>query len=194
MTGKKLRMKTAVILLVLIALGMGCVQQTPQNSTEITEITLPGHPTYVFSNDVRTALKYNTSFEDDIGHAIRQSGHLNIIFNGSSTEDDAYFSVVLYNVIEKIQTFFVYEGGLMKVDTYYSINNTWYSAGNDTIPYANITALASPIIEIRGPHTGALENSITFNGRRILIQGQSYGNLTLAGDKLALIVMGVKQV
>jgi hypothetical protein len=197
MTGKKLMMKIevfAAIMLIFVIVGSGCVEQSPQNTTEITEITIPGHPIYVFSNDVRTALKYNVTYEDDIRHAVLQSGHMNVIFNGSSAEDDTYFSVVLYNVVQKIQTFFVYEGGLMKFDTYYSVNDTWYGTQNNTIPKENITSLKPPIIEIRGPNTGATSNEITFDGRKILIQGQTYKNLTLAGDKLALIVMGIKRV
>ena len=173
------------ILLVIVLLISGCVQQ----QQPVTEVTIPGHPTYTFSNPIDEALKYPVGNEIEIVRSILKSKELNIVFNGSSAEDDAYFQAVLYNIVTKLQTFFVYQGSILRVQTFYFIGDQWYNlTSNTTAP--DIEGLT---IWIRGPNTGATENSIKLENSTIYIQGLTYKNLTLAGDRLVLAALGVQK-
>jgi len=180
-------MKSAALLLVVIFAIAGCVQQTGQ----ITEITLPGHPVYTFSADVRDSLKYPVSDKEAIRQALLGADKINIIFDGSDAEDNKYFQVVLYNLVTKMQTFFVYEGKIVDFRTYYFIGDQWYNSTGGTIAKPEIEGAS---IWVKGPNTGGIDNSIIYFDNKIYLQGTTYGNLTLAGDKLALIVLGVERV
>jgi hypothetical protein len=50
------------------------------------------------------------------------------------------------------------------------------------------------VIWLVGPNTGAKETAVNIDGNIIYIQGTSYENLVLAGDKFALIVMGIERI
>src|SRR3989338_6133802 len=168
-----IQMKSAAFLLVVIFAIAGCVQQTGP----ITEITLHGHPTYTFSTDVMDALKYHVSDKEAIRQALLGANKIDIIFDGSDAEDNKYFQVVLYNLVTKMQTFFVYEGKIVDFRTYYFIGDQWYNAtGNTTKP-----RIEGTLIWVKGPHTGAVDNSIIYFDNTIYLQGTTYGNLTLAG-------------
>ena len=173
------------ILLITVLIIAGCVQEQPKN--QITEVSIPGHPVYTFSNPINEAMKYSITDKDEIHQAILKTRNLNIVFNGSSVEDNTYFQVVLFNVVTKIQTFFVYEHTLLRVNSYYFIGDQWYNLTNTT----SMPNLTGTTLWVKGPNTGATENSLSFANNTIYLQGLSYKNLTLAGDRLVLLVLGV---
>ncbi|MCX6815951.1 MAG: hypothetical protein NT120_03805 [Candidatus Aenigmarchaeota archaeon] len=186
---KKTKNILILIIIVIAAYFLISAYTTPQTK-KITEITLPDQPNtvYTFSSDVRDALRYPASSTDNIRYVLFNSNKINIVFNGTSAEDDTYFYTVIFNTIWKMQQFFVNNGKLVDFQQFYFINGTWYVSANETTVKPNITG---PIIWIRGPNTGALNNSIELINNTIFLQGTTYGNLTLAGDKLALITLGV---
>lgn len=174
------------MLLAFVVFLAGCTQQQEQ-----TDVQIPGHPVvYSFSNPIKEALKYPVTEKDEIRTMILSSRNMNVIFDGSSAEDNKYFQVVLYNIVTKIQTFFVYEGVLMRFNTYYFIGDKWYNSTDET----ERPDLSGLTLWIKGPDTGATGNSVSFADNTIFVQGMNYKNLTLAGDRLVLLVIGVEKI
>jgi hypothetical protein len=188
--------KILIIIFVVSAFVIvsGC---TGQNAP-ITEITIPGHgqQIYQFSYDIRESQAITSDDPLLISLAAANADNINIVFDASSSKDNSYFQVIIINIIQKITTYYSYEGKVfVDFPVYYYIDvngtRTWYNKTNEEIqkPDLNETTLW-----LLGPSTGASETSVTLDGNIIYIQGTSYKNLTLAGDKFALIVMGIKEV
>ena len=167
-----------IILLVFIS---GCVQQT-----EIREITIPGHANqvYVFSFDIRESIKVKAPDEAAVRNLLRTDS-INILYNGTNEQDLAYFNVALFNIREKLRTFYTYDGILLKFYPFY------YTA-NELVNFSN-ASISNPTIEIRGPNTGATETSVTINNATVLVQGTSSRNLQLAADRLVLAVFDIDE-
>lgn len=183
-------MKPLIILsILLIVFASACVQQTP-----ITEITIPGHPVYTFSNDVRESLQVKADNSDGIRKLISSTRHLTVVFDGSDAKDNGSFGVVAFNIITKLQTYFVYEGQILAVDSYYYIGEQWFGTVNNTNTQVERPGLTDPVIWLKGPSTGANETSVLLDGNIIFVQGLTHKDLTLAGDRLTLIVLGIERV
>ena len=176
-----------IILIVSILSISGCV-----NEEEIKELRIPGHGNHIyqFSHDIREALKVPVNDPIAIKKSVWQSDRLNIIFNGSSKQDNAYFQVVAINIVSKLQTFFAYEGKLLQFPVFYYENGKWFNSTEEiTIP-----DLEGANLWLVGPNTGAMDTSLFSVDNVIYLQGTSYKNLTLAGDKFALIIMGIDKI
>ncbi|MBI2076687.1 MAG: hypothetical protein HYT72_05570 [Candidatus Aenigmarchaeota archaeon] len=174
-------MKFLGILIVVIALISGCVQQT-----ELREITIPGHANqvYVFSYDIRESIKVQAPDEAAIRNLLRTDS-INILYNGTNEQDLAYFNVALFNIREKLRTFYTYDGILLKFYPFYYTTNELVNFSNASI--------SNPTIEIRGPDTGATETSVILNGKTVLVQGTTSRNLQLAADRLVLAVFDIDE-
>ncbi|MBI2971259.1 MAG: hypothetical protein HYY37_02455 [Candidatus Aenigmarchaeota archaeon] len=171
-------------LLVALVLVAGCTSPAP-----VKEITIPGHGSqvYVFTHDIREASKVPANDETGIRSLFTQADAITIVFDGSSSTDNGYFQVVSINVIDKLRTYFAYEGKVMRFSPAYYLGDTWYDADGE-IEKPNLT----DALWLMGPDTGAAETSLTLDGSIVYLRGTSYKNLTLAGDKLALVVMNVR--
>lgn len=167
-------------MLAVIILVSGCVQQQ-----ELREITISGqgNQVYVFSYDIRESVKVKSSNETSIRSLLRTDS-INILYNGTNEQDLAYFNVALFNIREKLRTFYTYNGILLKFYPFYYTVNELVNFSNESI--------SNPTIEIRGPNTGATETSVTVNGT-ILVQGTTSRNLQLAADRLVLVVFGIDE-
>jgi hypothetical protein len=177
-----------MIILASIVIISGCTEEQ-----KITELKIPGHgnQVYVFSNDIREVLKVPVSDPIEIQQLVWQSDRLNIIFNGSSQQDNAYFQVVAVNIVFKLQTFFAYEGKILQFPVFYYENDNWFNSTGDKLTVLN---LEGANLWLLGPDTGAKSTSLYSLDNIIYLQGTDYKNLTLAGDKFALIVMGVDSI
>lgn len=173
-------MKKILIGLVVLVFIAGCTEQQP-----ITEISIPGHGNqiYTFTNDIREALRVKTNDPEGIKSTGKTLTKINIVFDGSNTQDNAYFRVVLINIGAKLPTYYAYEGRLVTFDSYYFIGDKWYNATSEEITKPNFT---ETVLWLSGPST-ANETSLTLKGNIIYLRGDSYKGLTLAGDKLVLL-------
>ena len=179
----------SAFLAILIILVSGCVQQE-----EIKEITIPGHGSqvYQFSYDVRESIKVRSSGEDAISSLLRNADRMSIIFNGTSREDNGYFSAVAFNILAKLQAFYAYEGKLLSdIAVYYYDESGWHNKTGAAVEKPDLTDAS---IWLLGPHTGANGTSVSIDGSVIYVQGTSLKNIAMAGDKLALIAMDISSV
>jgi len=176
------------IIIIFVALASGCTE----NNTEIKEIAISGHGSqvYTFANDIREALKVSVNEPIEIKRIFATNSNFVLVFDGSDSQDNAYFRVVLINM-NKIPTYYAYEGRVLSFEYYYYIGDNWY---NDTDGNITRPAFAKPVIWLKGPATGATETSLKLENNIIYLQGTSYKNLTLAGDKLTLLSFGIDNI
>ncbi len=175
--------------ILIIVLISGCTQQQP-----ITEISIPGHPIYAFSNDVRESLQVRTSDPDGIRRLVLISRNITVVFNGSDENDNGIFQVAAFDTVTRLQTYFVYEGVILSVASSYYIGDQWFSIVNGTSMPVAMPEFTGPVIWLKGPATGANETSVTLDKNIIIVQGITQKGVTLAGDRLSLVVLGVERV
>jgi len=182
-------MKIAYILLpILIVLAAGCVQQ---EDTQIREISIQGHAeSYTFSNDLRDVLE--VPINDPAG--IREqffSSNVNFVFDGSSRQDNAYFTVTMTNIMAKVPPYMAYEGRIIEFTPYYFVGDIWYDRKGEEIEKPE---LQGPVLRLKGPSTGAEDTSVRIENATITVQGTDYINIVLAGDRLVLAVMNIDAI
>jgi len=182
-----------VILSVLAVIFVtACTQQQP-----VYEITIPGHGSqiYSFGQDVRQSLQIPISNELPIMQKIYSAKTINFVFDGS-TEDTPLFQIVLFNTVERFQTFFAYEGKFLGADNfqgYYFIENQWYNKTNHEIEEP-VFANDGVVLWLRGPNTGAKTNQVQLDGNIIYVDGIDRKNIEMSADRLTLAVFGINSV
>ena len=180
--------KFIVAILFAVVLVAGCTQQKP-----VTELTIPGHGSevYTFSNDIREALKVKTNDPQGVKDVGANLQHINIVFNGTNKHDNGYFSAVLISIINKVSLYYAYEGKVIYFDSYYFLDDKWYNSTNEIIEKPN---LSDTILWLKGPSTGANETSLVLVNNTVYLSGTDYKGLTLAGDKLVLLLFGIEKI
>jgi|GEM_PF-1816485 len=169
----------------------GCINQE-EPKKELRKFTKDGVE-YIFNNNIYDSLNISIQDEQYVKASIDSAQSIIIAFNGSSLEDNSYFSVVSYNVVEKLKNYFVYSKGQINID-FKAID----IEQNKTIPGG------ATLIFLRGPNTGARGTSVYYDGNCIvnnvsiasfnsciMVQGTDYKNFSLAADKLILSVLNV---
>ena len=146
---------------------------------------------YVFSNNIYNTLN-STVIEDKqyIKNALDSPVSVVIAFNGSSAEDNSYFSVVSYNLVDKLKNYYVYSKA--KIVKFAAID----LQQNKTISKGNT------IIFFQGPNTGAKNSSVYYDNacvidgavvstfsRCIIVQGTDYAGLVKASERLVLHII-----
>jgi len=178
-------MRYELVLLVLVFIS-ACVQQP----VPITDIRISGHgeQIYQFSYDIRESVSVKAEAEQQIRGLLINSSKLSIIFN-SSAEDNVVFQVVVFNIAAKLPTYFSYEGKLLHIDAfYYKEDGYLYNKSEERVEMPS-----NARIMLLGPNTGAEETSVSLDGNTVILQGVTRKDIVLAGDKLALIVMGIDE-
>lgn len=178
---------TILLLFVVVVLISGCAQQQP-----VTEVYIPGHgnQVYTFSNDLREALLVKTNDPEGIKAIGKNLIRMNIVFGGSSSQDNAYFQVVLTNIGAKVPVYYSYEGRLVYFDSYYFLGDKWYNSSNEEIARPSFTSIT---LWLSGPSTSN-ETSLMLVNSTIFLSGKDYKGLTLAGDKFVLLLFGIDKV
>lgn len=173
-------MRILVVLAALVFIS-ACVQQTP-----ITEITLEGQgdQVYVFSYDIRESVKVKSADESSIRNLLGSTDSINLVYNDTQ-EDLPVFNVALFNIREKLRTYDAYQGVVLKFYPFYHTPDGLVNFSNASVN--------NPSVEIKGPNTGAVETSVTLNGRTILAQGTDSRSVQLAADKLVLIFFDIDE-
>lgn len=182
-------MKKINVILVIMAVALisGCASQQP-----VTEITIPNHGSqvYAFANDIREALKFRANDPEGIKQIGNDFIVMNIVFNGANVTDNAYFRVVIFDLLTKLNTYYNYEGKYVAFNTFYYINDQWYNYTGGEIPRPEF---AAPSLWLVGP-SEASGNYLSLEDNTIYLSGTSYHNLTLAGDKLTLLFFNIDQI
>ncbi len=178
------------ILLMLVIMIAGCT--TTPGQAPITEISIPGHANqiYTFANDIRESLEVSTNDPEGIKAIGNNFTKMNIVFDGSNDVDNGYFRVTLVNFLAKIPIYYSYEGRLVKFDSFYFIDDVWYNSSAEVI---NEPVFEDPVLWLVGP-SNAEDTSVNLVDNTIYLSGTSYKNLTLAGDKLTLILFGIDKI
>lgn len=178
-------MKTGYLAIIAVIAASACVQP-------IHEITFPGHgrQVYTFDSDIREALEVPINDPVSAKLAFDIATRVNIVFNGSSQEDNGFFRVVLIN-LAKIPIFYSYDGRALDFSYFYYLNETWF---NETGEEIKKPALTETTVWLKGPSTGAVRTAVIVDGNRITIEGTSFENLKKAGDRLTLAVFGINSI
>ncbi len=186
-------MRIAIISMLILALVLtaGCIGETPE---PVKELRFEGHGSqvYTFRNDINEALKIPVNDNIGIREIFLKSEKINVVFDGSNESENAFYRVVLID-LGKIPIFLSYQGKLLKFDYFYTTDGKWYNANGETHDANNITITGPPsgnTLWLIGPnHTNKTELELV--NQTIYLKGKSYSDLTLAGDKLTLVVFGV---
>ena len=179
----KLSMKHIYLIIAVIFIS-ACVQQ------EIKELYIPRHNVvYTFSYDVRESLNVPLDDSTQIIETMSRNERIIFVFNGSSTEDNAYFAVTSFNIVSKLDQYFFNEAASVYFDVIYFINDTWY---NKTEQPQN-PDLSGTVIWLKGPNTGAQRTAVYMKDGYIFVEGTNSKDINLAGDRLVLLVMGINK-
>ena len=178
-------------LLLVSVLAAGCVQQ----EMPITEIEIPGHPQiYAFNNDIRQSILVKAENEKEIHAIFQNERRLNIVFNGTDELDNGMFRIALIDISSKIPFYFAAEGRTTNIDIYYFLTDNgtqWYNSTNEPIAEPPLAGLT---LWLKGPATGATDTSVSLQNKTVLLQGTSQKNVSLAADKLTLVVFGINNL
>jgi hypothetical protein len=180
--------KILLISILAIIVISGCTEQKP-----LTEIRISGHEhVYTFRNDIRESINVPTTNEIEIAKLIMKCSELNIVFNGTSREDNQYIAVAVFDTVSRLLVYFANEGKAISFPVYYFNESGWFKENMSIpgLPYSK----DSCYLWFIGPNTGAKETSVVLNGNIVYIQGTSFKNLTMAADKLSLIMMGINNI
>ena len=179
--------KELIIAVFAAALVAGCTSQQP-----VTELMIPGHGSelYSFANDIHEALAVKSNDQQGIHQIGNDFIVMNIVFNGANSTDNAYFRVVIIDLIPKVIKYYSYDGKYVVFNKFYYIDDKWYNETGGEMPKPQF---AAPTLWLVGP-SEASGTYVNLQSNTIYLSGTSYNNLTLAGDKLALIFFGIDQI
>jgi hypothetical protein len=140
-----------------------------QQKRFLNSIKIDGNE-YLFNTNLYEVVKIPSENNEKIKNLLDENKKICISFDNSSETDNAIFGVVSFNLVYKLTKYYYTKGELKK-----------FEICNET-----------PLIELRGPNTGAKENSLRFDGEKIIIQGMNKKEIEMAADKLILIVFDVR--
>jgi len=181
------------ILLVISILAIIVISGCAEEKKPLTEIRISGHEhVYTFRNDIRESINVPTTNEVAIAKLIMNCSELNIVFNGTSREDNQYIAIAVFDTVSRLLVYFANEGKAISFPVYYFNETGWFKENMSIpgLPYSQNYCY----IWFVGPNTGAKETSVVLNGNIVYIQGTSFKNLTMAADKLSLIMMGMNNI
>lgn len=163
-------MKKVILLVLALVILSGCAQKN-----ELMQLKINGE-NYDFSEDIRQSIKIPVQNVSEI-YSMLKNQNIVIAFNGSSGKDNGYFAVAAYNLVFKMSKYRAQEG---------------MPANFSSAVFENLTVQKDDtVIIFKGPNTGASENSVSLAGNIIVVQGMTYKNITLASDRLSLLMLGI---
>ncbi len=170
-----MRSKILLSILVIIAVSAGCIGQVvPQQ--EVKTLQLDGVE-YTFTHDINQTIKFPIESSSVIKARLYTATEVLVVFNGNSASDNSAIAVAGYNLVEKLKTYYIYSQGRFVKISGSEMNETSSSFTGQKILFL-------------GPNSGADKNLIDLlPDGTIRVEGIDYGNLTLASDRLALLVL-----
>jgi len=127
---------------------------------------------FVFTTNPKEAMRFPSEGEEEIKLLFDRAELVCFDFINQSEEDNAYFAKIGFNLVFKLTRYY----SLLGVRKGFKV------------------CKEEPKILMLGPNSGASRNGIRLENATVVVEATSYKALELAGDKLALIVMGVKEV
>lgn len=168
---KRYEIPVIAFLIILIIFTTLLLINIDKSEKEVKELTI-NRVRYVFNTNLYEAIRIPSSDDNKIKNIFEENNKICVKLDNSSQEDSAIFFVVSFNIVHKILTYYISNGVEKKIEV----------------------CNEKPNIELRGPNTGAKETSVKLINNTILVQGTTPKNLELAGDKLILIVLGIKEI
>ncbi len=184
-------MKTIFLLLAVVVLA-GCIQQ--DEYVPLTELHLQGggNEVYTFTHDIRQTLKLNVNNPEGIMDLADRSDIMVLVFDGSDRQDNAYFTVVVTNLQQKIPIYYAYKDRVFNLVPFYYLGDEWFDKTGKNITKPDFGT--TPAIWLKGPSTGATDTSLNLTNNTIYLSGLSYQNLTMAGDRLTLLFFNIDEI
>ncbi len=137
-----------------------------------------GNHVYAFTSNILESINVSVNEPKKIKELIDNANRVDVVFNASD-EDNKYFAVVGFNIVSKLQTYYTSLG---------------WAKDFKGIPMENATFQYTTIL-LKGPTTGATNMSVELtNDKIIIVQGTSFEEMEKAGDKLALVVLGINEI
>jgi hypothetical protein len=158
------------MIIVLVSLISGIFLLYSQQKRFLNSIKIDGYE-YQFNTNLYEVAKVPSDNNEKIKNLLDENKKICISFDNSSETDNAIFAVVSFNIVYKLTRYYLTKENYIKT----------FEVCND-----------SPIIELRGPNTGAKENSVRLKDEKIIIQGMNKKEVEMAADKLILIVFDVR--
>ncbi len=154
-------------LAVLVLMFSLCLEEKP-----VTEIVV-GNITYTFSVDIHKSLLVPVEHEKEIRDLLLNSSYIEIVFNGTG-KDNPYFASVGFNIASKLS---IYRNQIGKPIEIKGVEIRNASSANTTIL-------------LLGPTTGARNCKVYLkNSHIIVVEGRTYPELVMAGDRLMLLLL-----
>ncbi|MBI5061423.1 MAG: hypothetical protein HZB67_03855 [Candidatus Aenigmarchaeota archaeon] len=189
-----------ILIIFSVVLASGCINQPKEEPITLTTITKDG-VAYEFTNNIFDAMKVPMIEQAEIKRIVTKASAVSIVFNSSSKEENAYLTVINYNMVGKLSSYYTYSKQQFVDETFYNIYDVKNdrlmkfdrSINNWTESPTGIDNIEWPILYLKGPNTGANETSVTLDesGKIIYIQGTDYRNFSLAADRFTLEILGV---
>jgi hypothetical protein len=181
----------AILAIILIT---GCTQTSAEQP--ITNLTFPGHSImYTFNNDIRESILLDVPQYSGIRSLFYRESTINIVFNGTNEQDNGMFQVPLIDFTAKVPFYLAAEGKNETLRLFYYVDEgnvtQWYDFENNQIDKPDFDGT---VIWLRGPMDGANSTSIRLENNTIFVQAQNNRNMSVAFDKLTLIVMGIDNI
>jgi hypothetical protein len=177
-------------LFAIVAVALCVQEQAP-----IKEIADPGHNyIYTFNNDIRQSLLVKADNTNAIRDLFLNQSSLNVVFNGTDEYDNGMFRLALIDIMSKIPFYLANEGKSVTFSVYYFTDigeEQWFNSTGEQIEKPSLENFT---LWLKGPATGATETSVTLQGKTVYLQGTSQLNMSLAADKLTLIVFGINDM
>lgn len=164
-------------IIVAIVVVSGCIGQTPEQHA-LYNLTKDG-VLYEFTNNIYDSLNVSIADENRIYEKLIMPDSIWILY--TKGEDEQIVATEAANIVAKVQYYNTYTlGKIVSVGTYELTNQS----GGNNVSIGNLTGT---LIELRGP---AIANStaVYISGERIIVEGTNRTQLSLAADRLTLVL------
>jgi len=158
-----------IIILISIFLISGVFLLFTEQKKFLDRINIDGNE-YLFNTNLYEVANIPSDNNEKIKNILDKNNKICISFDNSSEFDNAIFAVASFNLVYKLTRYYYTKG----VEKTFEVCNQ------------------KPLIEFRGPNTGAKENSVRLENEKIIIQGMNKKEVEMATDKLILIVFDVR--
>ncbi len=165
------RVKSFHIFIIFILLFISGIFFFYKDQKKILNSIIVDGNEYLFNTNLYEVVKIPSDNNEKIKNILDNSRKICINFDNSSETDNAIFAVVSFNIVYKLTRYYLTKENYTKT----------FEVCNET-----------PVIELRGPNTGAKENSVRLKDEKIIIQGMNKKDIEMAADKLILIVFDVR--
>ena len=169
------KMKNITIFIAVVLIAVALIFCFKPKSSPLYKINVDGH-SYVFKYNPKDSMKISCNDPEGLQIAAFKAKRIVILFNGTSSKDNALFSVIGQNIVLKLKPYFAFQG-IPKL----------YSASVE----GNYTPVDGDLrVYLVGPRTGSNGTYVYIDGNNVTVSGNTTYGARMAGDKFILTIMG----